>query len=135
MREQLGRNDLCYCGSNKKYKDCHLKPFYPTEYFDATIKEFEDIRFENKASNYISIGRVDVYYKEPHPWDNEISGLLKPLTEVLWNQEGRWQNRIKNRIDKLRHKLDAIQYHAYLFRAFEHRTKLEKIYRRKYYYE
>ncbi len=23
--EKLGRNDLCWCGSGKKYKDCHLK--------------------------------------------------------------------------------------------------------------
>jgi hypothetical protein len=23
-QEEIGRNDLCWCGSNKKYKRCHL---------------------------------------------------------------------------------------------------------------
>lgn len=25
MKEQIGRNDPCYCGSGKKYKQCHMK--------------------------------------------------------------------------------------------------------------
>jgi MtfA peptidase len=24
-KEKIGRNDLCYCGSGLKYKDCHLR--------------------------------------------------------------------------------------------------------------
>ena len=24
-RERIGRNDPCWCGSNKKYKHCHLE--------------------------------------------------------------------------------------------------------------
>ncbi|WP_462296274.1 SEC-C metal-binding domain-containing protein, partial [Bilophila wadsworthia] len=24
MKKKIGRNDLCWCGSGKKYKKCHL---------------------------------------------------------------------------------------------------------------
>lgn len=122
MDEELGRNDTCYCGSGKKYKNCHQKPFFPIDYFNAEIKEFENIEFENRASKYVEVGRVDVYYRDPYPWDDEISRLLEPLT-VAWDQNDRWQNRIKNRLSKLRHKLDALQYHAALFKSFERNTE------------
>jgi hypothetical protein len=130
MDEELGRNDICYCGSNKKYKNCHQKPFYPNDNFNAEIKEFENIKFENMASKYVEVGRVDVYYRDPYPWDEEISKLLEPLTEIAWDQNDRWQNRIKSRISKLRHKLDAIQYHATLFKSFERdiEATMNKIY-------
>ena len=32
---KLGRNDICWCGSNKKYKSCHLT-------FDEKIADFEE---------------------------------------------------------------------------------------------
>ena len=32
---RLGRNDPCWCGSGKKYKNCHSE-------FDRKIREFED---------------------------------------------------------------------------------------------
>ena len=25
LKPKIGRNDLCYCGSGKKYKNCHGK--------------------------------------------------------------------------------------------------------------
>jgi hypothetical protein len=121
LNEELGRNDPCFCGSAKKYKNCHLKPFYPSDFFNAPIKEFEDIKV--KAEAPIEVGRIDVYYRHPYPWDEGISKLLKSLTEIVWNQEDRWQNRIKNRIDKLRHKLDALQYHTGLFKSVEMDTE------------
>ncbi len=34
MGKKLGRNDICWCGSNKKYKKCH-------EAFDSKIHSFE----------------------------------------------------------------------------------------------
>ena len=24
--QKIGRNDPCWCGSGKKYKDCHMEP-------------------------------------------------------------------------------------------------------------
>ncbi len=92
---------------------------YPNEYFQAEIKEFDTIKFENKAPEYVSVGRVDVWARPSYPWDNEISTLLKPFTEVDWNENDRWQNRIKKRRDKLRHKLNAIKYHTYSFKNYE----------------
>ena len=34
---------------------------YPKEYFQAEIKAFDIIKFENRADEYVSIGRVDVW--------------------------------------------------------------------------
>ena len=85
MKESLGRNEFCYCGSGRKYKDCHLNPFYPTEYFSCEITEFDTIKFENRLpKQYFEVGRVDVNFRRPMPWDNEIIDLLKPFTGVNW---------------------------------------------------
>jgi hypothetical protein len=98
---------------------------YPQEYFQAEIKAFELIKFENRAAEYLSVGRVDVVARPPYPWDDEISTLLKPLDDIDWNVKDRWQNRIKKRIEKLRHKLNAIRYHIYYFRNYERKTEEE----------
>lgn len=98
---------------------------YPKEHFQAEIKAFELIKFENRALEYITVGRVDVWARSPYPWDDEISTLLKPLTEIHWNENDRWQNRIKKRIDKLHHKLNAIKFHVYSFESSEIRTEEE----------
>jgi hypothetical protein len=119
---ELGRNDICYCGSNKKYKNCHLKPFYPIEYFDCQIREFENIKFENRASPHIKISRVDVTYRDPYPWDKEIVELLQEFRKVKWDED-RWQNRIKKRIDRVHHKLDALKYHISMFKGVEENTE------------
>jgi hypothetical protein len=123
VNKELGRNDICYCGSNKKYKDCHLKPYYPEESFEAEIKEFDNIKFENKAAEFIIVDRADIFVRDPYPWDAEVSTVLRPLIEVLWDEKNRWQNRIEKRIDKLHHKLDAMRYHTYFFKKFERTTK------------
>jgi len=34
-RAQLGRNDLCWCGSGKKYKKCHLDKDEKNRYEEA----------------------------------------------------------------------------------------------------
>ena len=120
---ELDRNDICYCGSNKKFKNCHLKPFYPSDYFSSEIKGVDTVKFENRSPEHIAVGRVDVYYRDQYPWDDEISIILKPLTEINWDEKDRWQFRIKKRIDKLHHKLDAIKYHTHLFKNFERNTE------------
>jgi len=120
LKESLGRNEFCYCGSGRKYKDCHLKPFYPSEYFSCEITEFDTIKFENRLpKQYFEVGRVDVSFRRPIPWDNEIIDLLKPFTSVNWKENDRWENRVKKRIDKIHHKLDAIKYHIESFKNFE----------------
>jgi hypothetical protein len=100
-------------------------PEYPKEFFNAEIKAFENIKFENRAASYVSVSRVDISYTEPHPWDEEISKLLQPLTRVNWNEGDIWQNRIRGRLNKLVHKLDALQYHSDLFKHFERMTEEE----------
>ena len=79
------------CEKYLKYKDCHLKPFYQTEYFSCEIPEFDTIKFENRLpKQYFEIGRVDVSFRRPIPWDNEIFDLLKPFTSVNWKENDRW---------------------------------------------
>jgi hypothetical protein len=41
----------------------------------------------------------------------------------MGNEEDRWQNRIKKRIDKLYHKLNAIKFHTYSFKYSERKTE------------
>jgi len=103
MSERIGRNDLCYRGSNKKYKNCHQKSFRPTEYFDCRISGLETIKFENRIppGSGIEVGEATVSYGDPHPWDREISELLKPFESTQWNNNERWKNRIKKRVEKL----------------------------------
>jgi hypothetical protein len=123
VNKELGRNDICYCGSNKKYKDCHLKPYYPEESFEAEIKEFDSIGFENRAAEFVTVDRSDITVRDPYPWDDDVSTVLRPMIEILWDEKDRWQNRIKRRIDKLHHKLDAMKYHTYFFKEIERTTE------------
>jgi hypothetical protein len=103
MSERIGRNDLCYRGSNKKYKNCQQKSFRPTEHFDCRISGLETIKFENRIppGSGIEVGEATVSYGDPHPWDREISELLKPFESTQWNNNERWENRIKKRVEKL----------------------------------
>jgi hypothetical protein len=53
--DELGRNDPCYCGSNKKYKYCHDKPdmdLYPKEFFLTEILDIKIPNFVNNASEH-----------------------------------------------------------------------------------
>ena len=126
MKENLGRNDLCYCGSNRKYKDCHLRPFYPAEYFFCKIMEFDTIKYENRLPpQFFEIDRADIYYRNPYPWDHTISKLLVSLTGFPWKESDRWHNRIKKRINKIHHKLDAVKYHIESFKTHELKTETD----------
>jgi hypothetical protein len=123
LKEAPGRNEPCFCGSGRKYKDCHLKPFYPNEYFSCKISGFDTIKFENRLpNNYFEVGLVDVNYGSPLPWDNEISKLLKIFTSVDLIENNRWENRVKHRLSKIHHKLHAVRYHIESFKNFESNT-------------
>ena len=82
VNNELNRNDPCYCRSGKKYKNCHLKPYYPHDFFVTKISELDTILLVNKLPSFIELSRSDVYYKDPSPWDAEIHLLLKPLTDL-----------------------------------------------------
>lgn len=125
MSEKLGRNDPCYCGSNKKYKNCHLKPFLPNEYFECEIREFENIKFVNKIppNAGIEVGEVKSYYSSPHVWDEDIKNLLTPLYSKNWDTKQRWENRIMKRTEKLHHKIDILKYNIELFKLLETKTE------------
>ena len=48
--------------------------------------------------------------------------------ESYHGMKERWQNRIKKRIDKLHHKLNAVKFHAYSFKSSE--RKIEEEYKK-----
>jgi len=124
MSENPGRNDPCFCGSNKKYKNCHLKLFRPTESFNCRISALDTIRFENRIppGSGIEVGDATVYYGDPHPWDNVITSLLHPFESAGWDEKKRWENRIKKRISKLRYKIEVLRFNIETFKFLERRT-------------
>jgi len=95
MSNEPGRNDLCPCGSGKKYKHCHLASFYPKDYFETEINAFELV---NRIQSRL---------------------LLRPLNEIKWDQNDRWHKYVKGRINKLHHKLNALQFHSTIFKNQE----------------
>lgn len=121
--DELNRNDPCYCGSNKKYKNCHLKPYYPHDYFVTKLHALDTIHVVNNLPPEIVLSRADVATRISYPWDSEISNITKPLKDLNLNEKLRWQNRISLRLNKLYHKMDAVQYHYYLFKLYEQRTE------------
>jgi hypothetical protein len=125
MSEERSRNDLCYCGSNKKYKNCHLKPYYPQSYFVTALHALDTIDVVNNLPPDIIISRSDVTVRDPFPWDNEINDVLKPFESLILDKNYRWQNRIRLRLNKLHHKMDAIKYHTYIFKLVEDKIERE----------
>lgn len=94
---KIGRNDPCYCGSNKKYKHCHGKPeidFYPKESFLSDILNIQTPNFVNNASEFVEVGRVDATFTAELPWDNEINSVLAPLINETWNVKDIWEKLI-----------------------------------------
>jgi hypothetical protein len=125
---KIGRNDECHCGSNKKYKYCHGKSnidFYPEESFLTKILDVEDINFENRAPGVIEVGRVDISYTDPFPWDSEINNILKDLVDKSWNENDRWEKLIDQRKNKLTHKLHTLRHHIELFKGVERASDIE----------
>ena len=120
MSNEPGRNDLCPCGSGKKYKHCHLASFYPKDYFETEINAFELVnRIQSRLPPEIVVGDVKIYASDPMPWDEELARLLRPLNEIKWDQNDRWHKYVKGRINKLHHKLNALQFHSTIFKNQE----------------
>lgn len=115
-----GRNEPCPCGSGRKYKNCHLQPFYPQDYFDVEIKAF-DLKniIQSRLPESIQLLDAKVSARDPMPWDNELVQLLGSLNQINWNENDRWQKYAKGRVNKLRHKLDALKFHSAVFKNEE----------------
>lgn len=43
LRPKLGRNDLCYCGSGKKYKNCCMKKDQEKERIENSLSQYETV--------------------------------------------------------------------------------------------
>lgn len=54
MSKKIGRNDLCPCGSGKKYKHCHLK-FQNASQLNADQKKLAPSGFKELLENYNSV--------------------------------------------------------------------------------
>ena len=51
MLKKIGRNDPCWCGSGKKYKDCHLA-------LDEKINSYKLKGMENSAEENYQKNRI-----------------------------------------------------------------------------
>lgn len=127
MSENINRNDPCYCGSNKKYKNCHLKPYYPHSSFVTTLHALDTIHVVNNLPPEIIMSRSDITVRDPSPWDNEINSVMMAFQGLVLDSKLRWQNRIRLRLNKLHHKMDAIKFHTWMFKLVE--DKIERDWR------
>ena len=123
MTSNIGRNNLCACGSGRKYKNCHLKPLLPKDFFQIEMKAFEIAKMiEYNLPPTIIAGPPTIYAQDPYPWDDEVIQILKRLNEIKWDTNDKWQMYAKGRVQKLYHKLHALKFHSAVF-INEERTK------------
>ena len=116
MSNDIGRNDPCFCGSGRKYKNCHLKPLLPKDFFQVEMKAFEIVKMvEYRLPPTIIAGPPTIYAHDPYPWGDEIIQILKLLNEIKWNENDKWQRHAKGRVQKLYHKLNALKFHSIVF--------------------
>jgi hypothetical protein len=119
------RNDPCPCGSGRKYKNCHLKPFYPKESFEVKVKAcdpYNPIKIDI-PKEIMEIDDIKIYVRDPLPRHNEIIQVLNILNQINWNEKDRWQKYAKGRIQKLFHKLDALKFFMSVFVIEEKRIE------------
>jgi hypothetical protein len=60
-----GRNDLCYCGSGKKYKQCHLK-------LDQEVEQQK--RLQEQAAQFLRQDLIE--YGQDERWETAVSTAL-----------------------------------------------------------
>jgi hypothetical protein len=113
---------ICDCGSGKLFRDCHLLLSLPKESFlvDITkkLKSFKHVVTRNGVKQELvdEITEMEMTFGDPKPWDNEIINIIR-LSEKIINK----QELFKERIGRLRHKLDALKYHSFNFKHEESR--------------
>jgi hypothetical protein len=116
---------LCDCGSGKLFRDCHLLLTLPKESFLVNItKKLKTIKYfidrNGKEEELDAIIEGESTLADPKPWDHEILKIIE-LSENMSNS----QKVFKERIGKLRHKLDALKYHSLIFKNEEDRLVRE----------
>ena len=68
MSNDIGRNDPCSCDSGRKYKNCHLKPLLPKEFFQVEIRAFEIAKMiEYRLPPTIIASPPTIYARDPYP--------------------------------------------------------------------
>lgn len=90
---KLGRNDICWCGSNKKYKSCHLAfdekiadfeeqgAMVPSRDMIKTPEQIEGIRKAGKINTMI-LDQLEPYVKEGVTTE-ELDQLVNKFTKEL----------------------------------------------------
>lgn len=73
---KIGRNDLCYCGSGKKYKHCCLKRSIMSEY-DLIRNVIEQEGYDREVSDFIS--SLYQYMKE-----NQWMGACHATSSIMY---------------------------------------------------
>lgn len=111
--DNIGRKEPCPCNSGKKYKDCHMRKFYPKENFKVKASSgsiANDYHLEQRVgtNEWVKVpGRLAfmIGYQEKNYED--IDNIINDLTDFVPN------NRyiVSERIGRLKHKLYGIRYH------------------------
>ncbi|OQY32203.1 MAG: hypothetical protein B6241_11770 [Spirochaetaceae bacterium 4572_59] len=85
--KSTGRNDLCFCGSGKKYKKCHLNEDERMEHEEykkreealkVTEKEASELEKENPEADNLSArkkGKVDNSFRPPASKSRRTKGM------------------------------------------------------------
>jgi hypothetical protein len=113
---------ICHCGSGKLLRDCHMLLDLPKESFlvDITkkLKSMKHVVTRNGIEQELvdEILEMELTGADPKPWDNEIINILNASEKIIIKQ-----GIFKERIGRLRHKLDALKYHSLLFKDEESR--------------
>lgn len=76
--KEIGRNDLCYCGSGKKYKKCCMNKK------EISITTPADLYIEKSLKNYPKEELMKFYDKESIKIDEKLYQVLKHKAIPLW---------------------------------------------------
>jgi hypothetical protein len=125
MSQHPSRDDLCYCNSGKKFKNCHMRQLKPTEYLTVNvtkyIKSVEYFATKNDGRTESINGILDilVYLQHDYSWDKELDGLVEPLLNIRIRDNQFKTEIFKSKLGKLKHKLNAVNYYSFIFKEKE----------------
>ena len=87
MTLKIGRNDLCHCGSKKKYKKCHLEADEKKDRkerekaaLNAAKVMAEKVESQEKGKDSSSSGSPDVHKRHP---DTDQSGWIGKMANKV----------------------------------------------------
>jgi len=122
---RISRNDPCPCNSGKKYKNCHLVKNVSREKFTAKITEKYPLTVKTGKTVEGKIVQSDegvsglmLRFSRSEDKDPKIEDIINPLKKQIP------ENRkiLRQRVERLRHKIYGIKFHMNNFENNEQAT-------------